>query len=110
MADADTATRALILKLASDPAAVLADAHATSNMLAWNLTLDDVREAICDCIRNGERVKLTTVKTHPKALAGQPAYEVKQAIDGRRFYIRMAILQPGPGQEALLVVSVHPDV
>lgn len=110
MAEADTATRALILKLASDPASVRQDVHAAGEMLAWNLTLDDVREAICECIRNGERVKLTTVRKHPPGLVGQPAYEVKQTIDGRRFYIRMAILQSGPAQEALLVVSVHPDV
>ena len=110
MADADTATRNLILRLASDPASVLADAHATVNMLAWYLTLDDVREAICQCIRNGDRVKATTVKTHPKALVGQPAYEVTQEVGGRRFYIRMAIFQPDPNKEALLVVSVHLDV
>ena len=79
-------------------------------MLAWNLTLDDVREAICQCIRNGEPVKVKQVKKYPPALVGQPAYEVKQVIDGRRFYIRMAILEPGPSQEALLVVSVHLDV
>jgi len=110
MLEADTATRDLSLKLASDSASVLADVHATGNMLAWNLTLEDVREAICESIRNGDRVKVKIVKSHPQALVGQPAYEVKQAIDGRRFYIRMAIFQPCPCQEALLVVSVHLDV
>ena len=109
MVDADTATRDLILKLASDPATVQADVHATGNMLAWGLTLDDVREAICQCIRNGGSVKQTMVKTHPKALVGQPAYEVKEVIKGQRFYIRMAIFHPDPSKEALLVLSVHPD-
>lgn len=55
-------------------------------------------------------MKVTTLKTYPPAMVGQPAYEVKQAIEGRRFYIRMAIFRPDPNQDALLVVSVHPDV
>jgi len=73
MADADKATKDLILKLASDPASVRVDKHAAGNMQAWDLTLDDVREAICRHIKDGERVKLTTVKRHPPGMVGQPA-------------------------------------
>ena len=109
MADADEITRSLILKLASDPTSVLADNHATGNMLAYNLTKEDIREAICKCIKSGEQVKLTTVKTYPKAQVGQPAYAVKQVIEKQRFYIRMTIFRPETSREALLVVSVHPD-
>lgn len=110
MSDAEDKTRTLLVKLASDPASVRADEHATSNMQSWGLTSDDVREAVHQAIENGDRVKETVVKTHPKGMVGEPAYELTPMIDNRRFYLRVAIFEPIEGQEALLVISVHPDV
>ena len=110
MPDADDQIRALLLKLASDPASVLADEHATGNMQSWGLTLDDVREAVHQAAESGNRVKETVVKKHPKGMVGEPAYEVTPMIDDKRFYVRMAVFEPIQGQEALLVISVHLDV
>lgn len=107
--DADEDTRALIRQLAEQPERVQVDAHATGNMLARRLSLDDVLDAICAYIDDGGRIKATVIKTHPKALVGQPAYEAKPDIEGRRFYVRLALRKPAQGDE-LLVLSVHLDV
>lgn len=107
MAEADTATRALILKLASDPASVRVDKHARGEMLSWKLRVGEVCEAICGCLAADERLKATIIKTHPKEMVGQPAYELRPMIANQRFYVRMAIYQSD--KETLLIISVHPD-
>jgi len=107
MAEADTATRDLILKLASDPASVRVDKHARGEMLSWKLRMDDICGAVCGCITGGERVKATTIKTHPKDMVGQLAYELRPRITNHRFYVRLTIYQSD--KETLLLISVHPD-
>jgi hypothetical protein len=106
MADADTATRNLILRLASHPVSVRVDKHARGEMLSWNLRVDDVCGAICDCITAGERVKATTVKKHPQEIVGLPAYEIWPRSANQRFYVRLTIYQSD--KETLLLISVHP--
>lgn len=107
--DADLATKALIRDLALRPERVRIDAHATGNMMAWRLTVEDVCDAICDWIDQGERVKPTVVKTHPKALVGMPAHDLSPVpILSGRFYIRLTIYKPDQLQDTLLIVSVHP--
>ncbi len=110
MPDVDNPTRDLIRRLASNPDTVLVHEHAMGNMLARSITLDDVREAICRCIDNGDRVKQTKVKSLPETQVGNSAYVVKQSIRGHRFYIRIVVFQPTPHEDALLVVSAHLDV
>ncbi len=106
--DADPPVKALIRALASRPDRVQTDAHATGNMLAWRLTMEDVCQAICDWIDRGERVKPTVVKTHPQALVGMPAYDLAPVpILSRRYYVRVTIYRPDASQDALLIVSVH---
>ena len=108
MAKADSNTRQVILELALDPVHVLVDEHALGPMQTDKITLYDVCDAICDCIRNGGRVKQTVVKTHPKGLVGQPAYELKQRILGKMYYIRVTLVRLVP--EALMILSVHLDL
>ena len=106
--DADSQTRALIRSLASQPERVETDRHATGNMLAWQLSLEDVCDAICEWIDSGERVKPTVVKTHPKALVGMAAYDLSPVqISSHRYYIRLTIYRPDQSQDTLLIVSVH---
>ena len=110
MPDADADVRALVRELASGPATAVPDEHAKGNMMSWRITTSDVLDAVCEAIDQGARLKQTTVKTHPPGLVGQPAYEIKPLIDGRRFYVRLAVFEPSVGRKALLLLSVHLDV
>ncbi len=86
----------------------MTDPHATGNMLAWGLSVEDVCDAICDWIDNGGRVKPTVVKKHPEALAGMVAYELARVpILSRHYYVRLAVYQRGASVHTLLLISLH---
>ncbi len=106
--DADLGVKKLIQALASLPEQVQTDAHASGNMMAWRLSIEDVCEAICEWIEKGERVKPVVIKEQPKALVGMTAYELAPVpILSHKYYIRITIYQPEASKDKLLLLSVH---
>jgi hypothetical protein len=105
---ADPQTLQLIRRLALQPDAVWAAPQVVSDLMAHNLTMDDVCDAIVDWIDKNERVKPTVIKNIPSRV-GQPAYEMKPKIAGMTWYVKVAVDDPGTAQERMAMLSAHVD-
>lgn len=104
---ADEATIKLIRDLATRPEAVATSRQVQSDLMAHNLTVEDICDAIVDWIDASERVKPTVIKNIP-ARKGQPAYEMKPRINNRLFYIKV-VIDGNAGAERMTLLSAHPD-
>lgn len=98
----------LIRQLALFPDDVETSKTVTGDLVARNLTVNEICEAIVDWIDAGERVKPTKLHSFP-GLQGKWAYEMKPRIDGRLFYLKVTLMKRLPSEEYLLLISAHPD-
>jgi hypothetical protein len=108
MPSADEATTKRLRTLATDPDRVLLSRQAASDLMAWNLTKEDVCDAIVDWIDAGERVKAVVLHSF-RGRQGELAFEMKPRLCNRLFYIKVTIFTPPEKEEAMLVISAHPD-
>ena len=106
--NADPQTVALIRQLAANGQFTFISNQAQSDMMAHNVKLTDVADAIVDWIDAGERVKETVIHTIP-GRTGDPAYEMKPRINGVIWYLKVAIDDRGGSDEGLALLSSHPD-
>ena len=105
---ADPDAVALIRRLVLDRNKAWISKQARSDMLAHNLTLDDVCDAIIGWIDEGELVKPKVLHSFADRV-GQRAWEMKPRIDGVLFYLKVTIDEEGMPGEALGILSCHPD-
>jgi hypothetical protein len=99
---------ALLKRLAEAPGRVLVSRQARSDMMAYNLRLEDVCDAIVDWIDAQERVKPTTLHSS-KGRVGQAAWEIKPRFNGILFYLKLTVDDRDDPDEALVVLSCHLD-
>ena len=105
---ADAQTIAAIRRLSLNLDAIWVSPQVVSDLMAHNLTLDDICDAMIDWIDKGERVKPTVIKNIPSRI-GQPAYEMKPRIAESIWYIKVVIDNPGTAEEQLCMLSAHVD-
>jgi hypothetical protein len=98
----------IIRRLAEAPERVDASKQARSDMMAHNLRLDDVCEAIIESIDAKARFKAVTLHSFQDRV-GQTAWEVKPRINDMLFYIKITLDDQGGPNETLVILSCHPD-
>jgi hypothetical protein len=106
--NADAQSIAMIRRLALKPDAIWPSSQVVSDLMAYNLTIDDICDAMIEWLDEGERVKPTVIKSI-SGRVGQPAFEMKPRIDGRLWYIKIAIDDPGGTDERMALLSAHVD-
>lgn len=95
-----------IRRLAADPSRVELTTTAKYDLMAAELTKDDICEEIISWIDSKKRVKKVTLRGKH---AGQVAYEMKPRINNSLFYLKLTLCDQGERNESMLVVSSHPD-
>jgi hypothetical protein len=102
----DPAELADIRRLASDPLQVRVTKTVEYDLLAHDLTKEDICDAIVAGIDSGERVKKVVMRGQH---AGQAAFEMKPRLNDRLFYLKVTLCELGEPGEFMLIVSAHPD-
>ncbi len=105
---ADPQTVQLIRRLALKPDAVWPAPQVVSDLMAYNLTMDDICDALVDWIDKNERIKPTVIKNIPSRV-GQPAFEMKPRISSSIWYIKVVIDDVGTADEKMAMLSAHVD-
>jgi len=105
-AQASDQEKQLLRALASDPGKVLATKRATYDLMAHDLTITDVCDALWQWIVDGQPVVRTTMHGQD---SGEPAYEIWPELAGRKFYCKFLVRGEPLLQQLMLVVSAHPD-
>jgi hypothetical protein len=106
--NADAQSIAMIRRLALKPDAIWVAPTVVYDLMGYNLTIDYICDAMIEWLDEGERVKPTVIKNIPGRI-GQPAFEMKPRIDGRIWYIKVAIDDPGGVDERMAMLSAHVD-
>jgi hypothetical protein len=105
-AQASERERQLLRALAADPAKASATKRATYDLMAHDLTVADVCDALWHWLVDGRPVTRTTMHGQD---SGEPAYEIWPELAGRRFYCKFLIRGEPILKQLMLVVSAHPD-
>jgi hypothetical protein len=100
------AIRKAIRRLAGDPSCVFPTRQAKSDLMAWNLTTNDVCEAIRQWIDAGDPLQ-EVITTHAKGHVGKPAYVMKPRLCKSIWYVKLSVIQQD--EERLLIISAHPS-
>ncbi len=96
-----------ICELAARPNNVKLTARAEYDLLAEDLTKDDVCRSIITWIgANKDVVEIITIAV-PEHL-GEKAYVMKPTIAQKPFYVKVTILDYDTYREMLLIISSHP--
>ncbi|MBN1123366.1 MAG: hypothetical protein JXA82_00065 [Sedimentisphaerales bacterium] len=104
---ADSKIVKLIYKLASDPSRVRSTQRAYYDMLAYNLTITGLCEAIQQWIDAGETV-IEDVTQEAQSHIGKPIYIMKPRIEGQEIYLKLGIEKDPKTGEYMLIISSHP--
>lgn len=99
---------ALLRRLAETSDRVSVSRQARSDMMAYNLRLEDVCDAILELIDTGGRVKPTALHSFSDRV-GQAAWEIKLRLNEILFYTKLTVDDRDGPDEVLLVISCHPD-
>ena len=92
-----------IRALAADPDCVRITKTVQFDLMAHDLTKEEICDVILAWIADGNRVK--KVGEH----VGQPAFEMKPRINSVLFYLKVTICEQAGSDNYLLLISVHPD-
>jgi hypothetical protein len=103
---ADASERAAIRRFAADPGLVRVTRTAQYDLLGHALTKEEICEEIVAWIDSGQRVKKVVLRGQH---AGAPAFEMKPRINGRLFYLKVALCDVETPDEYMLLISAHPD-
>jgi hypothetical protein len=107
-ATADENERDTIRRMASEPTMVRLTKTVQYDLLAHELTKDEICHEVVSWIDKGERVKKVTLRGEH---SGQSAFEMKPRINNVLFYLKVTLCELGdPDEEYLLIISVHPDL
>lgn len=93
-------------ELAAAPERVKATKTALYHLMAHDLNVADVCEALWRWIVDGRPVNRTSM--HGKDL-GQPAFEIWPDLAGEKFYCKFLVEGNPLLRQVMLVVSAHPD-
>ena len=97
-----------IRRFASDPNDVMMTQTVQYDLVAHQLTKEEICQSIIRWIDAGERIKPTQLHSFP-GLQGLPAYEMKPRIRGVLFYLKVALFELHQPGEYMLLISAHPD-
>lgn len=97
-----------IRRFAARPNKVSVSRTAKFDMMAWDLTKNEVCEKIVEWIDAGEQIKETVLHSYGQ-MVGQKAYELKPRMCETLFYIKLAFCTLEGTKEEMLLISVHPD-
>jgi len=103
---ADEKERMAIRRFAANPSGVRVTRTTQYDLLAHEVTKEEVCETIIEWIDGGQRVKKVTLRGQH---AGLPAFEMKPRINDTLFYLKVALCEMDLPIEYMLLISAHPD-
>ncbi|MEN8151269.1 MAG: hypothetical protein ABFS86_15745 [Planctomycetota bacterium] len=78
------------------------------DLMGERLKVEDVCDVLLDWIEKGKSIR-EIVTTNAKGHIGKPAFVIKPRLNGKMFYVKVAVTDPGGSRERLTIVSAHPD-
>lgn len=104
--NADSKTIQLIYKLAGDPSRVETTSSVYYDMLAYNLTINGLCEAIREWIDTGNPV-VEDVTRIARPHIGKPHYIMKPKIEKWERYLKVGIKNDPNTGEYMIIISSH---
>jgi hypothetical protein len=103
---ADEDDRRLIRRFAANPGLVRVTKTTQYDLLAHDLTKEEICQEIVTWVDGGNKVKKVLLRGDH---AGSPAFEMKPRINNAIYYLKVTLCDVNEDDEYMLLISAHPD-